>query len=145
MAPSHRTSDEDLARQIEQAMETGKHEPVAVAARFDSATSRIIVDLASGITFMFPVSLAQGLADASPDDVAEVEVTPGGLGLHWESLDIDFSISGLLAGVFGSRSWMARVYADMGRKGGTSRSRAKVQAARRNGRMGGRPKKQACS
>ena len=30
-----------------------------------------------------------------------------GDGLHWETLDADFSRAGLLAGVFGTKCWMA--------------------------------------
>ncbi|MFP4103866.1 MAG: DUF2442 domain-containing protein [Coleofasciculus sp.] len=36
----------------------------------------------SGATFSFPPALAQGLAAASPEDLAKVEVTPSGDGLH---------------------------------------------------------------
>ena len=43
---------------------------------------------------------------------------------------------GLLAGVFGTRSWMAR-------QAGQARSEAKAAAARANGAKGGRPRKVA--
>jgi hypothetical protein len=49
------------------------------------------------------------LAGASPKDLAEVEVTPSGDGLHWEKLDADFSVPALLAGVFGTEAWMAHI------------------------------------
>ncbi|MEQ8974071.1 MAG: DUF2442 domain-containing protein [Coleofasciculus sp. C1-SOL-03] len=60
---------------------------------------RVVINLKSGATFSFPPALAQGLADASPEDLAEVEVTPSGDGLRWEKLDADFSVPALLAGV----------------------------------------------
>lgn len=145
MAEIMRLTDEELDRQIGQAIETGKREPVAVAARFDPITHRIIVDLDSDVTFIFPVSRAEGLAEASEIDLASVEVSPGGMALHWESLDIDFSIAGLLAGFFGSKSWLSQLYSENGRKGGSCRSTAKSQAARQNGKFGGRPKKRASS
>lgn len=63
----------------------------------------------SGATFSFPPELAQGLAGASPEDLAEVEVTPSGDGLHWEKLDADFSVAALLAAVFGTDAWMAQI------------------------------------
>jgi hypothetical protein len=47
--------------------------------------------LKSGAIYSFPPVLAQGLAGASPEDLAEVEVTPSGYGLHWENLDADLS------------------------------------------------------
>ncbi|MFP5271121.1 DUF2442 domain-containing protein [Coleofasciculus sp.] len=68
-----------------------------------------MVNLKSGATFSFPPALAQGLAGGSPVDLAEVEVTPSGNGLHWEKLDADFSVPALLAGVFGMAAWMAKV------------------------------------
>ncbi len=63
----------------------------------------------SGASFSFPSALAQGLAGASPEDLAEVEVTPSGDGLHFLKLDADFSVPALLAGVFGTAAWMAQV------------------------------------
>jgi hypothetical protein len=34
-----------------------------------------------------------------------------GDGLHWETLDTDFTVAGLLAGVFGTKRWMAELQA----------------------------------
>jgi hypothetical protein len=65
--------------------------------------------LKSGAIYSFPPELAQGLAGASPEDLAEVEVTPSGDGLHFLKLDADFSVPALLAGVFGTPAWMARI------------------------------------
>jgi hypothetical protein len=49
-------------------------------------------------------------------------------------------VPALLQGVFGSKSWMAR---HLGSAGGRARSDAKAEAARTNGRKGGRPRKTA--
>jgi hypothetical protein len=48
---------------------------------------------------------------------------------------LDFSLSGLLLGIFGTRIWMAA----LGQQGGSVTSIAKAAAARDNGRKGGRP------
>lgn len=112
----------------------------AIAARYDRRASRIVVRLNSGLELAFPAGLAEGLADASPDDLAEIEISPAGLGLHWPKLDADLYIPSLLQGVFGSRNWMAR---QLGATGGRARSAAKTTAARENGRKGGRPRKTA--
>lgn len=109
-------------------------EPRAVAARYDAGADVIIVDLANGATFAFPPRLAQGLSDATPAQLAEVELLGAGFGLHWETLDADFTISGLLNGVFGTARWMAS-------RAGRTRSPAKADAARANGAKGGRPRK----
>lgn len=120
-------------------------EPRSVAGRYDRDTGCFIVELNNGTTFMFPARLCQGLAGASDDDLAKVEVLPHGIGLHWEKLDVDLGISALLMGVFGSRRWMALIRSEMGRKGGSRTSKAKARAARENGKRGGRPRKSAGS
>ena len=112
----------------------------AVAARYDRRRSRVVVALDTGVEMTFPARLAEGLADASPDNLAQIEISPSGLGLHWPRLDADLYVPALLQGVFGSKSWMAR---QLGAEGGRSRTPAKVAASRENGRKGGRPKKSA--
>jgi hypothetical protein len=47
------------------------------------------------------------------------------------------SVTELLAGVLGTKAWMA----ELGRAGGRVKSAAKSRAARRNGAKGGRPRK----
>lgn len=84
-------------------------EPRAKLAYYDPSGDRIVINLRSGATFSFPPELAQGLSGASPEDLAEVEVTPSGDGLHWEKLDADLSVPALLAGVFGTEDWMAEI------------------------------------
>ena len=96
-----------------------------------------MVELTNACIFAFPPRLAQGLRGARKADLAAVEVTPAGAGLYWESLDVDLSVPGLVVGAFGTRHWMR----EMARRGGAATSAAKVQAARENGRKGGRPAK----
>jgi hypothetical protein len=93
-----------------------------------------VIELRHGASFLFPPELAQGLADASPDDLARVEVTPSGSGLRWPTLDADFSLPDLMMGIFGTKAWMAAL--------GRRRSRATSHAAvRENGRKGERTPK----
>lgn len=92
------------------AIQANRTEPRAITASYDATTKRIIIQLQSGAIFSFPPDIVQGLADASPEALAQVEVTPMGDGLHWEALDADFSIAGLLAGVFGNQRWMADLH-----------------------------------
>ncbi len=122
----------------EKRMRSLRKEGYAVAARYDRRASRIVVRLNTGLELVFPPALAEGLADAAPADLAEIEITPAGLGLHWPRLDADLYIPALLQGVFGSRKWMA---AQLGAAGGRVRSAAKAASSRANGRNGGRPPK----
>lgn len=110
----------------------------AVAVRYDRKASRIVVSLNTGVQLAVPVRLIEGLAGASAEDLADIEISPAGLGLYWPKLDVDVYVPGLLQGVFGSKRWMAQ---QLGAAGGHSRSAAKTAAARENGRRGGRPRK----
>ena len=126
--------------QVDEALARGaaarRTEPRATAARYDRRAGRVIVELSNGCTFAFPARLAQGLERATDEQLAEVEVLGTGTGLHWEALDADLSVPGLLAGLFGTRAFMAR-------QAGRATSPAKAAAARANGARGGRPRKSA--
>jgi len=111
--------------------------PRAVSAHYDAGRNRIVIRLTTGVEIGFPPDLAQGLEQATPADLDEIEITPAGLGVHFPKLDADLYIPALLEGVLGSANWMAGV---MGRKGGKSRSPRKASAARENGKRGGRPR-----
>jgi hypothetical protein len=115
-------------------------EPRARRARYDRRTRRILVDLTNGCSFAFPARQAQGLEWASDAELAQVEVLGLGFGLHWERLDVDLSVPGLLAGLFGTKAYMDRQRAA---HAGSATSAAKAAAARRNGAKGGRPRKAA--
>lgn len=80
--------------------------PRARFARYDRQQDRIVVDLVNGSTFSLPPNLLQGFDGATPDQIAEVEVQGVGFGLHWESLDADFTVAGLMAGRFGTARYM---------------------------------------
>lgn len=109
-------------------------EPRAVAARYDRRTRRIVVTLSNGSLFAFPPALAQGLERAGENDLAAVQIIGTGYGLHWDALDVDLSVPGLLAGIFGTAAHMAR-------RAGLVRSPAKAATSRANGAKGGRPRR----
>ena len=111
-------------------------EPRARAVRYDSRLDLVVVDLTNGCVFAFPPRLAQGLEAATVEQLARVEILAAGYGLHWEDLDADLSIPGLLAGLFGTKAFMAR-------RAGQATSPAKAAASRANGAKGGRPRRSA--
>ena len=128
--------------QIDAALERGRtarlHEPRAAAARYDRRSGRVVVELTNGCTFAFPPQLAQGLEAATEEQLSQVEILGVGSGLHWEALDADLSIPGLLAGLFGTKAYLAQ-------QAGRATSPAKAAAARANGAKGGRPRRSARS
>jgi hypothetical protein len=104
-----RIFDQEYERAKRAAARADRVEPRAKSARYDRRTNRIVVELRNGASFIFPAELAQGLAGASPKDLAEVQVRPSGAGIRWPSLDADLSLPNLLAGEFGSKRWMAKL------------------------------------
>lgn len=133
-------SDKEFDRQYAEATKRGKAAMSkgahAIIARYDKATRRVVIDLASGVTLLIPVRLIQGLRKASAKELAEIDILGAGSGLYWPKLEVDIGVAGLLEGVFGTKAWMA----ELGRIGGKASSEAKRAAARVNGKLGGRPR-----
>ena len=111
----------------------------AISASYDRRTERVLMELTNGYLFGFPIAAMPALADASPEQVEGVQLSPGGSGLHWEALDVDLSVPGLLLSSLG-RSQQLR---ELARLAGQATSPAKAAAARANGAKGGRPRKVA--
>ena len=112
--------------------------PRAESAHYDAGRNRIVIRLTSGVEIGFAPQHAQGLQNASPEDLRMIEVEELGLGIHFPRLDADLYVPALLEGMLGSKSWMA---ARLGAAGGRKRSPTKAAASRANGRRGGRPPK----
>jgi len=137
-------TDELLEEEIRLANERSRqrllNEPHIIQARYDAKLRNIVVVLSSNAWFGFPPEIAQGLQNATATQLKKIEITPSKFGIHFPLLDAQFDITALMQGHFGSRKWMA---ARLGATGGASRSKAKVTAARANGKLGGRPRKTA--
>lgn len=114
--------------------------PRAVQAYYDQSDDMIDVALSSGAHFRFSPRSAQILEYAKPSQLKKIEITASGYSIRFPKLDADFYLPALLEGSFGTRSWMA---ARLGEAGGRSRSAAKRQASRANGKLGGRPKRKS--
>ena len=138
-----KTGDKGFERQYAAAFKRGKEklarDPRAASVHFDAESGRVVIDLTNGCTIVVPTALLQDLAGAKASDLADVRILGPGTVLDWPRIDAQFSVTGLVAGVFGTKAWMS----ELGRAGGSTTSRAKRIAARRNGRLGGRPRKQA--
>ncbi|MGC2161641.1 MAG: DUF2442 domain-containing protein [Silvibacterium sp.] len=112
--------------------------PRAVSAHYDRRIARVVIRLNTKLDVTFSPRDAEGLEDATPSQLDAIEISPSGFGVHFPKLDADIYLPALLEGFLGSRKWMA---SRLGTTGGRSRSKAKASAARKNGRLGGRPKK----
>ena len=112
----------------------------AISAHYDRRRRRIFIRFSTGLDVSFSPRDAQWLEKATPAQLPEIEISPSGHGIHFPKIDADFYLPALLLGFLGSRNWIA---GRLGALGGKSRSAAKIAAAKRNGRRGGRPKKSA--
>jgi hypothetical protein len=126
----------NFARASRAGRRAARTEPRAALAAYRSQERALRIELANGATITLPVKRISALKGASPKDLRAVEVLGRGGGLHWEGLDLDLSVPGLLSSVFAGPEWLA----ELGRIGGRNSSAAKAAAARRNGRKGGRPR-----
>ena len=68
----------------------------AESVRFDDHT--MWVDLSDGRVIGIPLAWFPRLLHASPEQRADYRIGGTGQGLHWEALDEDISVPGLLAG-----------------------------------------------
>jgi hypothetical protein len=139
----NRTTLADVKRQLRAANEAAEADVRKpwwpVAARYDHDAAHVVIELRSGTSVGVPVAKVKELKKATPVQLEEVQLI--GDGLHWEALDVDISIPGLLADMLGTTMFSRAT----GRKGGSVRSKAKATAARVNGAKGGRPRKKSAS
>jgi Protein of unknown function (DUF2442) len=130
------TTDVEIDAAIKRGKIYEQHRLKAIAAQFNKKADALTITLATGVQLAIPRKLLQGLEDADPRDVANIEVDDHGSALHWPALDVDHYVPGLIAGIFGTRKWMAAI----GTTGGAASTPAKREAARKNGKKGGRPR-----
>jgi len=135
----------ELARSNGRATRAGEArlatQPLAAKVHYDSRKARLVVELTNGVILMLPPNLLQGLKGATAAQLAKVEITPLGSGLHWEALDADLGVADLAAGIFGSKNWMS----ELARLAGSRTSVRKAASSRENGKRGGRPRLQKSS
>jgi hypothetical protein len=127
---------EDFGQANRQAKRLRSAFPTVLSVRYDRRLDRVVIHLSSGLDVAFSPRNAQGLQNAKLFQLRRIEISPSGFGIYFPDLDADIYVPALLQGFLGSRKWMA---ARLGAAGGKSRSAAKKSAARKNGKLGGRP------
>lgn len=132
-------TDEQIAAARQAGQDSLANEPHAVAAWYEPERDLVWIETTAGTYHGVPSTRLQGLEDASPEQIADIEISSQGVGLHWPQLDADLTVQGIVFGIYGTENWMS----ELGRKGGQKSSAKKATAARENGRKGGRPRKSA--
>ena len=139
MANKRSLTDDDIRRAIPaaRAREAAEHDAGlrAIKAFYDPINDLVMIETSRGFRWGIPRSRIPALSDASGEQLAQLMLSPSGDGLHWDALDVQLSVPGLLVDALGAPT-LAR---ELARRGGRSRSDAKTEAARRNGAKGGRP------
>ena len=106
-------SEEELNKEIKLAKKAGKeaylNEPRAISVKYNKKTGRVIIDLITGVSFMFPASMAEELVDVSKSDLSDVSVLADGFAIYWKKIDVALSVPDLLKGIFGSKGWMKKL------------------------------------
>jgi len=132
-------TDEEIRVQTDEATARARRaileEPHAKAAYYDKRQHKITVELSNGNAVTLDLAHLPELAKAPRKDLENIEVTPGGIGLHWGTLDVDYRIPDLVSVILGPGAWKKL----LARCGGQVASPAKALAARQNGLKGGRP------
>ena len=131
-------TDAAIKAAIRRGQAVRRSEPRAIEATYDKTRRRLGLQLGNGCEVSIPADALQGFHNATDIQIAAVTITADGYGLHWAVLDIDLSVPGLLAGLFGTTSYMAQ-------QAGKAKSDAKARASRANGTKGGRPRKTAAA
>lgn len=133
--------DQHLDAELEPANKRGRavrqQGPMAVSVGYQDG--KVVVELDTGVEIRFAPAAAQGLENGTPEQLADVVIEQKGLGIHWPQLDADLYVPTLIRGLLGSKRWMA----ELGKIGGKASTPSKAAAARANGRLGGRPRKQS--
>lgn len=131
-------TEEELALITRETAERDRIEPRILSAAYDSATSRLLLEMKNGATVSVRARDLRGLEDATNEQLGDVRIVSGGAALHWDSIDVQMTTTALLGLIF-----KLRTAADVARSGGAARTPAKSAASRANGAKGGRPRKVA--
>jgi hypothetical protein len=135
---ARRLTDAEILAQIPAARARAKAADVgglhATSVRYDRTHHRILLELTNGYLIGVPVQALPHLASATRAQLADVELSPEGGGLHFPALDADYSVPALV---------LAMTAREIGQRGGRAKTTAKTDAARANGTRGGRPRKTA--
>ena len=130
------TTDDQIDAAIKRGRAFDARSPRAVSVTYRPISDTIAITLSNGVVTSIPRKIIQGLSPARESALHKIVIVGNGTGLSWPDLDVDHHVAGLLQGIVGTKRWM-----EQRQEAGRAKSPAKANAARANGRKGGRPKK----
>ena len=101
-------TDEEIEAALEEAKEFAD-EPRAVSAEYVSATAAVMIHLSTGGRLIIPREDLQGLENATPRQLAEIQLWGGLISLSWPQLDVDHYLPHLLEHRYGSDACMEKL------------------------------------
>lgn len=107
--------------------------PCARSVRYIRYRASYVLKMHSGASLELPRRLIPYVRNASEWNVAYVELQASGSILRWEDIGIEHSVRALVREILG--------FNDAPRRGGATKSKARADASRANGKLGGRPRK----
>jgi hypothetical protein len=109
-----------------------------LGAKLDSRNRVVHLFFRNGMELRIPVREIREIASVPLARLADVAASPLGDGLIFDKADVAIYVPGLVRDLFAPAIGSA-----LGKSGGRIKTPAKSEAARRNGRKGGRPRKRA--
>ena len=100
------TTDAEIDAAIRRARSFSMYDHRIARASYSVRTNCVQLRMRNGSTLCIPRKLLQGLSEAEPASLNKIEILGNGTGLYWPELDVAHSVSGLVAGVYGSAKWM---------------------------------------
>ena len=104
--------DDETERSIDRALAEARDfydDEVATSVRYLPEGDLFLLVLKSGQRVAIPREELQDVAEASVEDAADVSLDMLNSAVHWEKLDVDFSVKGLADGGRGNQHWMKRL------------------------------------
>ena len=80
-------------------------QPRVLSARYDMATNSMYVDLNTGYTVSFSPQRCQILANATSEQLTDIEIDYPGFSLYFPKIDEAFLTASIAEGRFGSDRW----------------------------------------
>ena len=97
----------------------------------------LIIGLSNGRRIALPIEDVPELQKATKKVLQNCELAGRGTAINFPDIDVALPIDGIIEGVYGKSRWRA----ELGQKGGSSKTETEWRASRADGKKGGRPKK----
>ena len=80
-------SRDDFEQANQRAKDLEAHIPKVVSAYYDRKTGRIVIHLSSKLIVSFAPGDVEGLEEARPSQLNQIEISPSGFGIHFPALN----------------------------------------------------------